>query len=219
MKKFLFIGASLVLAACEAATDGLEEATPLDMPVPQASVISQEIVLDGTTEFVPAETPESRANETELVHTDDLNTTIVEANPDNATPELFGLSDENDFEAVSERQTVESDAERLAANRERYKLIEPTDIPQRPGQTGPNIVAYALATDNPLGEPLYKRFLLFMTSEKYVNTCGSYASPDLAQIAFLEAGGPEKDPLGIDPDGDGFACAWDPGAFRSVAGS
>lgn len=219
MKRFLVIGTCLGLMACEADVDGMEEASPLNTPVPQASVISEEIVLDGSTGFMPAETPETRANETELVHTDDLNTKVVEADPNNPAPGLFGLSDENDFGAVSERQSIESDAERLASNRERYKLIEPTDLPQRQGQAGPNIVAYALATDNPVGEPLYRRFLLFMTSEKYLAACGSYASPDLAQIAFLEAGGPEEDNLGLDPDGDGFACAWDPGVFRSIGNS
>ena len=29
-------------------------------------------------------------------------------------------------------------------------------------------------------------------------------------------GGPKVDPKGIDPDGDGFACYWDPKPFRSV---
>lgn len=219
MKRLLIIGACAGLMACEADVDGMQEASPLDAPVPQASVISQEIVLDGTTGFMPAETPETRANATELVHIDDLDTKVVEADPNNPAPGLFGLSDENDFDAVAGRQSIESDAARLAENRERYKLIEPTDLPSRPGQVGPNIVAYALATDNPVGEPLYRRFLLFMTSEKYIAACGAYASPDLAQIAFLEAGGPEDDRLGLDPDGDGFACAWDPGVFRSIANS
>ncbi|CAN0586593.1 unnamed protein product, partial [Ectocarpus sp. 12 AP-2014] len=40
---------------------------------------------------------------------------------------------------------------------------------------------------------------------------------DQAQIAFLEAGGPEKDRNGMDPDGDGFACNWDPTPFRRAA--
>ena len=46
-------------------------------------------------------------------------------------------------------------------------------------------------------------------------------APTLATIpkpqqikAFLEAGGPKRDRKGLDPDGDGFACAWDPRPFR-----
>lgn len=215
MKRFLLLGTVLVLAACETLPEDEGSVAPLDTPIPAASVISQEIILDGSTGFVPAETPETRAETVEL---EPLNAEPdpLQADPNNVAPTLLGLSDENDFAAVSERQSIESDAERLAANRELYKLIEPTDLPSRPGETGPNIVAYALATDNPVGEPLYKRFLLFMTPDKFADNCAAYASPDLAQIAFLAQGGPDKDPLGVDPDGDGFACAWNPEVFRSI---
>jgi len=34
--------------------------------------------------------------------------------------------------------------------------------------------------------------------------------------AVVVWGGPKMDPKGIDPDGDGFACYWDPKPFRSV---
>jgi len=215
MKRILLLVTVLGLAACEATQEGLEEVTPLENALPSAMVISEEVILDGSTGFVPADTPASRAEEIELEPANP-EPDAIDADPNNTAPTLMGLSDENDFDAVSDRQSIESDAERLASNRERYKLIEPTDLPSRPGETGPNIVAYALATNNPVGEPLYQRFLLFMTSEKYIANCGAYASPDLAQIAFLAQGGPDKDPLGIDPDGDGFACAWDPSIFRSI---
>ena len=215
MKRFLLLGTVLALAACETPQEGVDDVPPLDAAIPAASVISQEIILDGSTGFVPAETPETRA-ETVMLEPLDGGDENLQADPNNIAPTLMGLSDENDFDAVSDRQSIESDAERLATNRDRYKVIEPTDLPSRPGETGPNIVAYALATNNPVGEPLYQRFLLFMTADKYRDNCAAYASPDLAQIAFLAQGGPDKDPLGIDPDGDGFACAWDPSVFRSI---
>ena len=41
-------------------------------------------------------------------------------------------------------------------------------------------------------------------------------APTPAQQAFLEAGGPERDRKGLDPDGDGYACAWDPTPFRAA---
>ena len=215
MQRFLLLGTVLALAACEMPQEGVDDVPPLDAAIPAASVISQEIILDGSTGFVPAETPETRA-ETVMLEPLDGGDENLQADPNNIAPTLMGLSDENDFDAVSDRQSIESDAERLATNRDRYKVIEPTDLPSRPGETGPNIVAYALATNNPVGEPLYQRFLLFMTADKYRDNCAAYASPDLAQIAFLAQGGPDKDPLGIDPDGDGFACAWDPSVFRSI---
>ena len=37
-----------------------------------------------------------------------------------------------------------------------------------------------------------------------------------AQIDFLAKGGPERDRLGVDPDGDGYACAWNPAPFRAA---
>ena len=43
-----------------------------------------------------------------------------------------------------------------------------------------------------------------------------YASPDKAQQDFLAKGGPDRDRLGVDPDGDGFACSWDPRPFRTA---
>ena len=33
------------------------------------------------------------------------------------------------------------------------------------------------------------------------------------------AGGPERDQFGIDPDGDGYACSWDPSPFRKAVGN
>ena len=41
-------------------------------------------------------------------------------------------------------------------------------------------------------------------------TCAAYPTPDAAQRAFIAQGGPQRDPLGLDPDGDGRACTWTP---------
>ena len=128
-----------------------------------------------------------------------------------------GISDEQDFDAVSSRESIQSDAERIAANRELYVIVQPTDLPQRPGNLGPNVVDFALATNNPLGTQLYSR--TGMTSmNRFNRNCARYASSDLAQQDFLANGGPERDRMGIDPDGDGFACYWDPTPFRNARG-
>jgi hypothetical protein len=126
-----------------------------------------------------------------------------------------GISDEQDFEAVAGRETIESDAQRIARNRAQYVVIEPTALPERTGSdSGPNIVEYAITTTNAVGQPLYSRSSIRLTSPEAA--CRRYKSPDLAQEAFLKAGGPNRDPRGLDPDGDGFACAWDPGPFRTA---
>jgi len=125
-----------------------------------------------------------------------------------------GISDEQSFDAVADRETIESDAERLARNREAYVLIAPTALPRRPSDGRPNIVAFALATDNPVGTPLYERSATSQT--RYRRACARFTSPDLAQEEFLHRGGPERDRLGLDPDGDGYACAWNPAPFRAA---
>ena len=125
------------------------------------------------------------------------------------------ISDEQNFDAVSARETIQSDAQRIAANREAYVVIQPRDLPERPGGGGPNIVAYALATNNPVGAQLYSRTGI-NAQNRFQRACARYASSDLAQEDFLARGGPEVDRLGVDPDGDGYACFWDPTPFRAV---
>jgi len=127
-----------------------------------------------------------------------------------------GISDEQDFQAVSSRISIESDKERLRAQRQAYQVVPPTAVPQRPADVGPNIVSFALNTTNRRGEPVYRRSG-FMAESRFNRACARYASPDLAQEAFLAAGGPERDRQGMDPDGDGFACYWDPAPFRQAA--
>lgn len=124
------------------------------------------------------------------------------------------ISDEQDFDAVAARETIASDKERLAQQRAQYEVVAPKPLPQRSGAAEPNIVAFALATQHTPGTQMYKRSTLFTKNPLVV--CGRYTSPDLAQEAFLANGGPEKDREGVDPDGDGFACGWDPRPFRTA---
>lgn len=124
------------------------------------------------------------------------------------------ISDENSFEAVSGRRSIAADAERIAANREMYQPVTVTALPARPGDSAPNLVAYALSAQNRLGQPVWKRGGLSLA--RHDKACAKYTSADLAQMAFLKRGGPERDPGNLDPDGDGFACAWDPTPFQAV---
>lgn len=141
----------------------------------------------------------------------------LEASPANPAPQIVGnaaISDENSFEAVASRQTIESDAERLAQQRAQYQVVAPTAVPTvAAANRDPNIVKYALSTRNQPGERLYSRAGINLKSRSARN-CAGFASSELAQIAFLEAGGPRKDRQSLDPDGDGFACDWDPRPYR-----
>jgi hypothetical protein len=125
-----------------------------------------------------------------------------------------GVSDEQDFAAVAARETIESDKARIASNRAKYQVDQPGALPQRAGDSGPNIVEFAISTTHPIGTQMYNRSSLRLT--KAASACAKFSSPDLAQEAFLAAGGPNKDRKGLDPDGDGYACAWDPMPFRTA---
>ncbi|MDT8326849.1 MAG: hypothetical protein RQ750_05595 [Roseovarius sp.] len=146
---------------------------------------------------------------------------ILQASPSNPAPEgvmnSAGISRENSFEAVGEQRSIEDDASRIAQNRAQYQVIAPEAVGNRPGDVGPNIVAYALGTKHPVGTPVYRRVGI-NKSGKFERNCAEYASPDLAQVEFLKRGGPERDRLGLDPDGDGYACGWNPTPFRKAVG-
>lgn len=199
MRKVVLFCVVLGLAGCEPTIpdSGLEALPPklADTTAAGIAVVADTInVLEDTVALVDRKPAE-----------------VEETSLPNSTS--IALSDENDFEAVSNRQTIESDAERLAVNRMQYVLIEPTELPVRPGTDIPNVVEYALLTSNPVGVPVYQRSGL-VSEYSHLYRCGQYTSSTAAQEMFLKRGGPKRDWLGLDPDGDGFACTWDPSPFR-----
>ena len=104
------------------------------------------------------------------------------------------------------------------------QLVERDFVPQvrvseaelSQGGGGPNLFVYALSTQHNVGEARYNRSHP-LRWRRWESACAQYPSQDLAQEAFLAAGGPERDPNHLDPDGDGFACWWDPAPFRQAA--
>ncbi|WP_432449480.1 hypothetical protein [Aliiroseovarius marinus] len=147
----------------------------------------------------------------------------VESQPLDAVPassapiQANGLSDEQSFDAVSSRVSIEGDAARLEQYRQSYQQVQPTAVPERPKGSSVSVVQYALSTTNAVGQSIYTRSSL-SGAKRAARNCARYSSADFAQIAFLEAGGPKRDKHGIDPDGDGFACGWNPAPFRAARG-
>ena len=144
----------------------------------------------------------------------------LEASPSNPPPAVVnaaGISEETNFSAVSAQRSIQDDAARREALKLQYQVVQPTALPTRSGSTGPNIVDFALSTSNAVGTPLYKR-LGIAAGQRYDRNCAKYPSADLAQQDFLARGGPKTDRMGLDPDGDGFACSWNPEPFRKVRG-
>lgn len=133
----------------------------------------------------------------------------------NYATDTTGVSNEQDFDAVSASRTIEGDKAQIERNKAQYKIDQPTSVPQRTGAVGPSIVEYALATQHPLGVKLFRRSPFRFKNPQVA--CSAYDTEDSAQEAFLAAGGPDRDRLGLDPDGDGFACGWDPSPFRAIA--
>ena len=93
----------------------------------------------------------------------------------------------------------------------KFRPIQSTPLPKRPG-SGPNIVDFALSVQHDPGTVVYPRAV--RSTARADRNCARYTSPDLAQLDFLSLGGPTRDRKGLDPDGDGYACGWDPRPFR-----
>ncbi|QYX56136.1 hypothetical protein K1T73_13860 [Roseovarius sp. SCSIO 43702] len=144
----------------------------------------------------------------------------LEADPANPPPTVSnaaGISQENDFDAVGAERSIEEDKARVAANRAQYEVVQPKALPARTGDQAPNIVAYALQNKHPIGTQVYRRLNL-ASGNRYARNCAQYPSADKAQEDFLASGGPTRDRKGLDPDGDGYACGWNPAPFRTAVG-
>lgn len=235
VKKVLAISASLVaLAACvqEIPDSGagvgfgdydayqqemlrqeaaLAQTSVNDQTADSGSITSEELAALGIGQSLEPEATTTTSTSTST-------TTQTSSEPVQSEPiSNGGISDEQEFSAVAERETIESDAARLAANAAQYQVAEVAALPVRDGDEGPNIVEYALNAPNKLGQAWYSRIQLF-SQTRFETNCAKYNTPDDAQRDFLLSGGPERDPMGLDPDGDGFACGWDPEPFRLAFG-
>ncbi len=209
------------------ASETLPDSQPLTATSTQTAAVESSTLFGGSTSSASSAAPVATGSSDDIaleaaaaLAASNQNSGVapLEASPSNPAPSLInnpGISDENDFAAVSSRQSIESDAERIARIQEQRQIITPTAVPERSGSAQPNIVSYALETTHPIGTSVYTRagFNLRAKSER---NCRAYASADQAQQAFLDSGGPRKDRKALDPDGDGYACGWNPATFRSA---
>lgn len=99
----------------------------------------------------------------------------------------------------------------------------PAAVPVRPraatrpatgyDSTASVLARYATTLDH---DPGQARFARAGGSLDTSRACARFATSEAAQIAFIARGGPQADPLGLDPDGDGFVCGWDPRPLREA---
>lgn len=99
---------------------------------------------------------------------------------------------------------------KLEQDRAQLVIVQPGALPDK--VDGVNIALYAQQSTNPVGNRIYSR----TGSLGIGSACSRFKNPDDAQRAFLAGGGPETDKYGLDPDGDGFACKWDPTPYRAL---
>ncbi len=118
-------------------------------------------------------------------------------------PNSITLSDYSQEQQKIDRERYAAQIAAIAAGREEVTSVSVPTI----GEVNP--AKYARSTTNALGVSVYSR------SGKRGN-CNSYSTSYEAQRAFLEAGGPTTDSRGLDPDGDGFACQFNPTPYRSL---
>ncbi len=183
--------------------------------LPAPDVVSSEPLGAGQT--VASGDGSDLAAQTQAALNSSPTSSAASEDPPQAVIGSSGISQENNFDAVGAQRSIESDAAKIAQNRAQYKVIEAEALPKRSGSGGPNIVDYAVTTKHPVGTQVYRRIGVNMTGKARRN-CAKYTSADRAQSDFLENGGPQRDRKGLDPDGDGFACSWDPGPFRKAVG-
>ena len=121
-------------------------------------------------------------------------------------------------EAVSEQtftpQPFGTPRQNRVVQRDHVPQVRVDSVPQ--GAGGPNLFEYALSTTHNVGDARHGRSHP-LRWRRWERACAQYRTQDEAQEAFLAAGGPERDPNHLDPDGDGFACWWDPAPFRQAA--
>lgn len=99
----------------------------------------------------------------------------------------------------------------LAEARSQLVVVQPGPLPP---QSTANVALFAKQSTNAVGRSVYPRSAgARMTG---LGNCGRFRDADAAQRAFLAGGGPERDRYGIDPDGDGFACNFDPAVYRAL---
>lgn len=103
--------------------------------------------------------------------------------------------------------------QRRQAARDRLVVAEPEAVPEV--NVNANVVKFAKETTHPKGTKLYNR-PAFRDRAQSASVCRRFGSADEAQRQFLANGGPTTDRYNLDPDGDGFACKFDPERYRKL---
>ena len=135
------------------------------------------------------------------------------------TPGDDVLSTENDrldlsLDTLEQQNKDKAEAAAKLESARKQRIIIKMEKPSHSADTI-NIAAFARSTINKKGESVYTRSP-FQTFDHWTE-CAFFNTNENAQRFFLKTGGPKVDLKNLDPDGDGFACAWDPSIYRQLA--
>lgn len=120
--------------------------------------------------------------------------------------------DPSNLEAVAAGAIADSEA---AATGGVFDNIQPQQAGDvLPPPLIPRVAAFALRTTHQPGQQQWRRNPLRADGQ---SICTQFPTRDQAQDRFLRDGGPERDPNGLDADGDGFVCGFDPNELRASA--
>ncbi|MSU88663.1 hypothetical protein GE300_03390 [Rhodobacteraceae bacterium 2CG4] len=128
----------------------------------------------------------------------------------NPNDESINLSLSTQEEQKRQREAAER---RRQAAQSQLVIVEPEPVPQV--DVNANVVAFARETTHPLGTKVYNR-PVFRDRRQSASVCRRFESNEEAQRQFLANGGPNTDRYNLDPDGDGFACDFDPEKYRRL---
>jgi len=187
-----------------------ETIAPVGLGTPSGTTVTQTIDrTGGATTPAPSVAPTSETITVDLTKPAEKPVVLL--------PEGDGaISTSQDFKTVTSKETIESDAAKLEALKSQYKIVQPGAAPRRTSDV--NLAQFALGQTNPVGQKAYSRFGIG-GERKAERKCATYTTADDAQTAFLQRGGPERDSLGVDPDGDGYACGWSPATYKALLGA
>ncbi len=123
--------------------------------------------------------------------------------------------DPNDIGSIAAGAIAEAEAQNAGPTGGVFDNLQPQQASDvLPAPLIPRVAAFAIRTTHQPGQRQWRRNPFRRDGAA---ACSQFESRDLAQDRFLAEGGPERDPLGLDPDGDGFVCGFDPRELRAQA--
>ena len=152
-------------------------------------------------------------NQTQKVFYQSINQEIINQNKDNQS--LSQNHNQIDLSlSTLEEQIIDKEKAAKKLQQARDERIEIEIKNPNNNQIEVNVARFARETNNKVGENVFSRngFSIY----NHWNECAKFKNKDEAQRKFLKTGGPYTDKFNLDPDGDGFACKWDPKAYRKL---